>query len=97
MPALISNAHEKDAFHDMVDALREKLGPSSGISCDDVDPQELLDIMKSYDSEESEWQKYVHIQSGTHYTRNLVDNCNGKSNLVSPVLPPIDTVLTQIS
>jgi hypothetical protein len=70
-------------FEALVDALREKLGPSSGIDSEDVDPSELQALMAAYTSNESDWAKYKFEKPTLPYTRNLVDKGNGKCNLVS--------------
>lgn len=79
MPGLTTEYNRLDA---LVEALREKLGPSSGIDSDDVDPSELQQLMEDYTSNESEWGKYYFPSPNVPYTRNLVDKGNGKSNLV---------------
>jgi cysteine dioxygenase len=70
-------------FDLLVSALRDKLGPSSGIDDDDVDIDELQSLMRGYRSKESEWQQYAFGVPNKPYTRNLVDKGNGKYNLVS--------------
>jgi cysteine dioxygenase len=40
--------------------------------------------MENYTSCESEWSKYAFSDLSRGYTRNLVDEGNGKSNLVRP-------------
>jgi cysteine dioxygenase len=69
-------------FDILVQSLKEKLGPTSGINSDDVDPAELQELMAAYDSEYAEWKKYDWRDKEKCYTRNLVDKGNGKSNLV---------------
>lgn len=70
-------------FETLVKALRDRLGPCSGINDDDVDPEELQTLMKEYVSNESEWERYAFQLPSIPYTRNLVDKGNGKCNLVS--------------
>ncbi len=72
----------KDKFHQLVDGLSRILGPSSGLDSADIDVKHLEELMISYVSKESEWQKYALSDSSRGYTRNLVDEGNGKSNLV---------------
>ena len=74
---------EQNGLETLVEALSERLGPSSGIDSDDVDPKELQQLMEEYVSDESEWEKYSLSSPHVPYTRNLVDKGNGKSNLVS--------------
>jgi cysteine dioxygenase len=76
----ITNQH--NSFETLIQALSDKLGPSSGINSDDVDEHELQQLMKDYTSDESEWSKYSFSSTNMPYTRNLVDKGNGKSNLV---------------
>jgi len=76
------NTFEQDQFHRLVKALSDILGSSSGIDSDDVDPHEIERIMSAYTSDESEWSKYALCEPYMNYTRNLVDEGNGKSNLV---------------
>lgn len=72
----------KDNFHRLVDDLSRILGPSSGLNSDDVDVKHLEQLMLDYVSKESDWQKYAFADMTRGYTRNLVDEGNGKSNLV---------------
>jgi len=74
---------ESDAFQRLVSDLSDILGPSSGINSDDVDPDELQKLMKAYTSNQADWQQYAFRDPSRSYTRNLVDEGNGKSNLVS--------------
>ena len=74
---------ETNRFNDLVLALKEALGPSSGLTSDDVDVGHLSRLMEEYDSDPEEWLKYAMGDASRGYTRNLVDEGNGKSNLVS--------------
>lgn len=75
---------EANRFDDLVLALKEALGPSSGLTSDDVDVEHLTRLMKEYNSQEREWVRFAFGDESRGYTRNLVDEGNGKSNLVSP-------------
>ena len=79
----IWNSKVLDAFHCLVRDLSDTLGPSSGLNSADVDPNDLLEIMRAYTSKENEWARYAWADASRAYTRNLVDKGNGKSNLVS--------------
>lgn len=72
-----------NAFDKLVAELSAALGPSSGLDSDDVDPRDIQRLMEEYTSDESEWSSYAFSDSSRGYTRNLVDEGNGKSNLVS--------------
>lgn len=76
----------QDPFHKLVSELSRVLGPSSGLDSEDVVP-ELQQLMEIYTSNEADWAKYAFSDFSRGYTRNLVDEGNGKSNLVS--FPPI--------
>lgn len=72
-----------DQFNDLVVALKEALGPSSGLDSSDVDLNTLMSHMRVYDANERGWVPYAMADPELGYTRNLVDEGNGKSNLVS--------------
>ena len=78
-----------DAFHDLVGEINDILGPSNGIDSASIDVDELKTAMAQYKSCEREWERYAFADGSRGYTRNLVDNCNGKSNLVSSVFSAI--------
>ncbi|EZG02126.1 hypothetical protein H106_07712 [Trichophyton rubrum CBS 735.88] len=78
----------KDAFHKLVDDLSAVLGPSSGLDSDDVDPMDIQKLMEGYVSNHEEWQRYALADESRAYTRNLVDEGNGKSNLLILVWNP---------
>ena len=75
-------AGRKD-FDSLVLGLKEALGPSSGLTSDDVDVEYLTQLMREYPSTDSGWEPYAMGDETRGYTRNLVDEGNGKSNLVS--------------
>jgi hypothetical protein len=70
-------------FHQLVADLSKILGPSSGLNSSDIDVRELQKLMENYISSRPEWDKYAFQDLSRGYTRNLVDEGNGKSNLVS--------------
>ncbi|KAJ9608421.1 Cysteine dioxygenase [Cladophialophora chaetospira] len=77
-----------DGFHALVRALSDVLGPSSGINSDDVDENDLIRLMEQYVSQDSQWLPYALADPSRNYTRNLVDEGNGKSNLLVVVWNP---------
>ena len=82
MAELQQELQTKNKFEVLVQLLKDKLGSTSGINSDDVDPGELQELMAAYDSNYAEWKKYDWKDKEECYTRNLVDKGNGKSNLV---------------
>ncbi|CAM1511357.1 Fc.00g088700.m01.CDS01 [Cosmosporella sp. VM-42] len=79
---------QQNRFDELVMALKEALGPSSGLTCDDVDVNYLTRLMQDYDGSDKEWAKFAFGDSSRGYTRNLVDEGNGKSNLLVLVWSP---------
>jgi len=65
-----------------VQQLSDALGCCSGLDSDEVDAQDIVELMRKYQSKTSQWQKYALADYSRPYTRNLVDKGNGKSNLV---------------
>lgn len=78
---------DTNRFDDLVQALKDALGPCSGLTSDDVDVEELSRLMSAYDSDRREWSKFAMGDESRGYTRNLVDEGNGKSNLVGSSPP----------
>ncbi|EHA52154.1 hypothetical protein MCOR27_000350 [Pyricularia oryzae] len=75
-------------FGDLVLDLKDGLGPSSGLTSDDVDVNYLKWLMEEYKADECGWQKFAMGDNTRGYTRNLVDEGNGKSNLLVLVWSP---------
>lgn len=73
---------DSNRFEDLVVALKKALGPSSGLTSDDVDVAHLMRLMEQYQSAELGWVRFAMGDASRGYTRNLVDEGNGKSNLV---------------
>jgi cysteine dioxygenase len=74
-------------FDDLVQSLKDVLGPSSGLDSKDVDLNSIMDLMDKYDAAEEGWVSFAMADRDLPYTRNLVDEGNGKSNLVSSIFP----------
>jgi cysteine dioxygenase len=72
----------KGAFEKLVDDLSAALGPSSGLDSSDVDPMKIQLLMENYVSNSDEWTSFALGDASRTYTRNLIDEGNGKSNLV---------------
>lgn len=71
-------------FEALVQSLKQVLGPSSGLTSDDVDVKHLARLMEEYDAADEGWMPYNFGDATRGYTRNLIDEGNGKSNLVCP-------------
>lgn len=73
----------RNTFNKLVSDLSKILGPSSGLDSSDIDIHTLRQLMEDYKSSEDEWAEYAFQDLSRGYTRNLVDEGNSKSNLVS--------------
>ncbi|KAJ5586982.1 uncharacterized protein N7459_002747 [Penicillium hispanicum] len=76
------------AFEKLVQDLSAALGPSSGLDSNDVDPLDIQKLMEEYISNSKEWGPYALGDASRTYTRNLIDEGNGKSNLLILVWSP---------
>lgn len=75
-------------FERLVKEIKDALGPSSGLTSEDVDVEDLTHAMERYVSNQQDWSKYALADASMAYTRNLVDEGNGKANLVSRGIRP---------
>ncbi|KAF9919866.1 Cysteine dioxygenase, partial [Linnemannia zychae] len=69
-----------ESLEHLVQLLHAELG-SNGLDSQDVDVDRIKTMMTNYVSNEEDWKKYAHFDNG-RYTRNLVDDGNGKFNLM---------------
>lgn len=76
------------SFDGLVASINKILGPSNGIDSAGVNVEDIQNAMRAYSSRETDWANYALADSSRAYTRNLVDNCNGKSNLLILVWNP---------
>ncbi|KAG9327506.1 hypothetical protein KVV02_000455 [Mortierella alpina] len=65
---------------DLVRLLHIELG-AKGLDCEGVDVDRVQKLMSNYTSNQADWAKYALFDKG-RYTRNLVDDGNGKFNLM---------------
>ncbi|KAI7831546.1 cysteine dioxygenase type I, partial [Gamsiella multidivaricata] len=65
---------------DLVRLLHIELG-ANGLDSDGVDVERVQKLMANYTSNKNDWAKYALFDKG-RYTRNLVDDGNGKFNLM---------------
>jgi cysteine dioxygenase len=78
----VDKSRDQNEFDELLASLADTLGPSSGLTLEDVNVASLMRSMKYYDSKEGDWAKYAFGNMEMDYTRNLIDEGNGKSNLV---------------
>ncbi|OJJ04083.1 hypothetical protein ASPVEDRAFT_43532 [Aspergillus versicolor CBS 583.65] len=77
-----------NTFEELVQDLSIALGPTSGLDSDDVDPLNIQRLMERYTSNQDDWLRFALGDSTRSYTRNLIDEGNGKSNLLILVWNP---------
>lgn len=82
-------ADDEYRFDRLVQGLKQALGSSSGLTSDDVDVGHLTRLMEKYNAKEKGWMPYNFGDASRGYTRNLVDEGNGKSNLVGSIECPL--------
>ncbi|KAJ5740429.1 hypothetical protein N7493_000301 [Penicillium malachiteum] len=85
---LSERENDINAFEKLVHDLSAALGPSSGLDSEDVDPMNIQLLMEQYVSISDEWSSYALGDVSRSYTRNLIDEGNGKSNLLILVWSP---------
>ncbi|KAI8605379.1 cysteine dioxygenase [Dissophora ornata] len=68
------------SLDELVKLLHAELG-SKGLDCEGVDVDRVKALMSNYVSNEDDWKKYA-LFDKNRYTRNLVDDGNGKFNLM---------------
>lgn len=68
--------------------IRDCLGADAGLNQSDEHLEYLIGNMKSYRSVNSEWERFALGDPSRAYTRNLVDECNGRANLLVLVWNP---------
>ncbi|XXG98116.1 hypothetical protein Hte_004436 [Hypoxylon texense] len=78
---------EMNRFHQLVTDIKEILG-TEGLTSEDVDVEALTLIMERYTSNKEDWSTYAMADPDMAYTRNLVDEGNGKANLLVLVWTP---------
>ena len=62
--------------------MKDYLGTESGIDSEDVEVEKLRGLIGNYTPTFEEWKQYGKPDPSRNYTRILVDDINGKCNLV---------------
>jgi len=78
--ALVDPVPVPKDLDDLVRLLHIELGVN-GLDSKEVDVARVQKLMASYTSNQADWEKYAMFDKG-RYTRNLVDDGNGKFNLM---------------
>ncbi|KAI8324300.1 hypothetical protein GQ54DRAFT_296287 [Martensiomyces pterosporus] len=80
-PALAPAEHPVRTMQDLISRLNSTLG-NTGLGDDLSRVHQVKKLMREYISQSDDWYQYAVYQEGTRYTRNLVDDGNGKYNLL---------------
>ncbi|KAI8141872.1 RmlC-like cupin domain-containing protein [Fennellomyces sp. T-0311] len=66
----------------LVQNIHRVLGPDGGLDSEHIDANEIMQLMEQYSSNATDWSKYTIFDHSRAYTRNLIDDGNGKFNLM---------------
>lgn len=77
-----SSSETIESLEDLIVAIKDFLGPTSGLDSKEVDHDVLVRMMQSYQSRAADWAKYAFADPSRNYTRNFVDDTNAKSNIL---------------
>ncbi|KAI8082833.1 RmlC-like cupin domain-containing protein, partial [Halteromyces radiatus] len=66
----------------LIQEIHNVLGPDGGLDSEHIDQNEIIRLMEKYGSNREDWQKYTMFDRSRPYTRNLIDDGNGKFNLM---------------
>ncbi|KAJ2661811.1 hypothetical protein IWW48_002205 [Coemansia sp. RSA 1200] len=80
-PLPVSGTQPVKTMQDLIAALNQTMG-DSGLGDDPGTVRQARKLMQSYVSHSNDWSRYAVYQEGTRYTRSLVDDGNGKYNLL---------------
>jgi len=77
-----SNSDDRHSLSSLVQNLKDYLGIKSGINSEDIDVEKLKSLIGNYTPSVDEWNQYGKPDPSQNYTRLLIDDINGKCNLV---------------
>ncbi|OAD66319.1 hypothetical protein PHYBLDRAFT_7545, partial [Phycomyces blakesleeanus NRRL 1555(-)] len=66
----------------LISDIHKVLGPDQGLDSKNIDAGEIIRLMEQYSSNSKDWAKYAMFDHSRAYTRNLIDDGNGKFNLM---------------
>lgn len=64
-------------LNDLVKSIHHVLG-DDGLDAEHIDAQKIIQLMERYSSNSADWSQYSLFDHSRAYTRNLVDDGNGK-------------------
>lgn len=82
-PSTNAQGQQLDAFHNLVRELSGYLDEAPSLMFSEIcNPDTVIQRMREYRSDRSEWAKYAHEDGNQCFTRNMVERGLGKSNIV---------------
>lgn len=79
--AIQSTPMDEFTLSDLVKSIHGVLG-DDGLDAEHIDAKKIIELMERYSSNSADWNKYTLFDHSRAYTRNLVDDGNGKVNIV---------------
>jgi cysteine dioxygenase len=78
-----SAADEKPAdapknLQELIGRIHDILGPDGGLDSEHINADDIMLLMEQYSSNAEDWEQYAMFDHSRAYTRNLVDDGNGK-------------------
>ncbi|CAO3675421.1 unnamed protein product [Rhizopus stolonifer] len=71
----------KFSLQDLVQSIHQELG-DEGLDSEHIDSNKIIQLMERYSSNADDWNQYTLFDHSRAYTRNLIDDGNGKFNLM---------------
>ncbi|KAI9024333.1 RmlC-like cupin domain-containing protein [Phycomyces nitens] len=78
----VNSSSNESTLTGLVNDIHKVLGPDQGLDSKDIDAGEIIRLMEQYSSNSKDWAKYAMFDHSRAYTRNLIDDGNGKFNLM---------------
>ncbi|KAI8971913.1 RmlC-like cupin domain-containing protein [Mycotypha africana] len=78
------NHSKQDGFDlkALIESIHKVLGDDKGLDSESIDAQQIIQLMEKYSSNSEDWSQYTLFDHSRAYTRNLIDDGNGKFNLM---------------
>ncbi|CAO3697676.1 hypothetical protein G6F70_008035 [Rhizopus microsporus] len=80
-PSNNNNNNNKFTLKDLIQSIHQVLG-DEGLDSERIDANKIIQLMEQYSSNAEDWSQYTLFDHSRAYTRNLIDDGNGKFNLM---------------
>lgn len=75
-----NNNNNKFTLKDLIQSIHQVLG-DEGLDSERIDANKIIQLMEQYSSNAEDWSQYTLFDHSRAYTRNLIDDGNGKVKL----------------